>query len=62
MEFEVHNVITMVEIRCFQPIFRPHAQEHIAPEPVFHDMKTRVLAKKDIDLHFYSTNGFFFLE
>ena len=36
----------------FQPIFRPHAQEHIAPEPVFHDQKTKDLAKKSIELRY----------
>jgi len=36
----------------FQPVFRPHAQEHIAPEPVFHDEKTRTLAKQAIDLRY----------
>ncbi len=36
----------------FQPIFRPHAQEHIAPEPVFHDEKTKALAKKSIELRY----------
>lgn len=36
----------------FQPIYRPHAQEHIAPEPVFHDEKTKVLAKKSIELRY----------
>ncbi len=36
----------------FQPIFRPHAQEHIAPEPVFHDDKTKELAKKSIELRY----------
>ncbi|MDY8135563.1 TIM-barrel domain-containing protein [Aquimarina sp. 2201CG5-10] len=36
----------------FQPIFRPHAQEHIAPEPVFHDKKTKALAKKSIELRY----------
>ncbi|WP_025665500.1 glycoside hydrolase family 31 protein [Aquimarina megaterium] len=36
----------------FQPIFRPHAQEHIAPEPVFHDTKTKTLAKKSIELRY----------
>jgi alpha-glucosidase/oligosaccharide 4-alpha-D-glucosyltransferase len=36
----------------FQPIFRPHAQEHIAPEPVFHDTKTKALAKKSIELRY----------
>lgn len=36
----------------FQPIYRPHAQEHIAPEPVFHDDKTKALAKKSIELRY----------
>lgn len=36
----------------FQPVFRPHAQEHIAPEPVFHDAKTKALAKKAIELRY----------
>ena len=36
----------------FQPIYRPHAQEHIAPEPVFHDKKTKELAKKAIELRY----------
>ncbi len=36
----------------FQPIYRPHAQEHIAPEPVFHDKKTKDLAKKSILLRY----------
>ncbi len=36
----------------FQPIFRPHAQEHIAPEPVFHDEKTKALAKKSVELRY----------
>lgn len=36
----------------FQPIYRPHAQEHIAPEPVFHDEKTKALAKKSIELRY----------
>ncbi len=36
----------------FQPIFRPHAQEHIAPEPVFHDQKTKALAKKSVALRY----------
>jgi len=36
----------------FQPIFRPHAQESVAPEPVFHDAKTISLAKETIDLRY----------
>ena len=36
----------------FQPIFRPHAQEHIAPEPVFHNAETKALAKQAIELRY----------
>ncbi|MCB0807199.1 MAG: DUF5110 domain-containing protein, partial [Bacteroidales bacterium] len=36
----------------FQPVFRPHAQEHIAPEPVFHDEKTKALARQSIRLRY----------
>ncbi|MEM8817321.1 MAG: TIM-barrel domain-containing protein [Pseudomonadota bacterium] len=36
----------------FQPVYRPHAQEHIAPEPVFHDRKTRRLAREFIELRY----------
>ena len=36
----------------FQPIYRPHAQEHIAAEPVFHDDKTKAIAKKAIELRY----------
>jgi alpha-glucosidase/oligosaccharide 4-alpha-D-glucosyltransferase len=36
----------------FQPIYRPHAQEHIPAEPVFHDPKTKALAKKSIELRY----------
>ncbi len=36
----------------FQPLFRPHAQEHIASEPVFHDDKTKASAKKSIELRY----------
>lgn len=33
----------------FQPVFRPHAQEHIPAEPVFQNQHTRLLAKKAIE-------------
>ncbi len=36
----------------FQPIFRPHGQEHIAPEPIFHDDSTKELAKRAIELRY----------
>lgn len=36
----------------FQPVFRPHAQEHIPAEPVYHDDRTKALAKKSIELRY----------
>ncbi|HEX9979591.1 MAG TPA: TIM-barrel domain-containing protein [Flavobacterium sp.] len=36
----------------YQPIFRPHAQEEVASEPVFRDEKTKALAKKSIELRY----------
>ena len=36
----------------FQPIYRPHAQENVASEPVFRNEKTKKLAKKAIELRY----------
>ena len=36
----------------FQPIYRPHAQEEVASEPVFREVKTKALAKKAIELRY----------
>ena len=36
----------------FQPIFRPHAQEEVASEPVFRTKETMQLAKKSIELRY----------
>lgn len=36
----------------FQPIFRPHAQEEVPSEPIFKDEKTKLLAKKAIELRY----------
>ena len=41
-----------LQYAVFQPLFRPHAQEHIAAEPVFHDDQTKGLAKKAIELRY----------
>lgn len=51
-EFDPELYIRWLQYGVFQPIFRPHAQEHIAPEPVFHDAKTKQLAKKAIALRY----------
>ncbi|KAF0203405.1 MAG: hypothetical protein FD170_1124 [Bacteroidetes bacterium] len=36
----------------FQPIYRPHAQEHIPAEPVFQNATTKARAKKSIELRY----------
>jgi alpha-glucosidase (family GH31 glycosyl hydrolase) len=36
----------------FQPIYRPHAQEHIPAEPVFQKPATKALAKEAIELRY----------
>jgi alpha-glucosidase (family GH31 glycosyl hydrolase) len=36
----------------FQPIYRPHAQEEVASEPVFKDANTKALTKKAIELRY----------
>ncbi|WP_299667741.1 TIM-barrel domain-containing protein [uncultured Polaribacter sp.] len=36
----------------FQPIFRPHAQEDVASEPVFRSSKAKKLAKQSIELRY----------
>ena len=36
----------------FQPIFRPHAQEDVASEPVFKDIVTKANAKKQVELRY----------
>ncbi len=44
--------IRWLQYGVFQPIFRPHAQEHIAPEPVFQKSATMALAKTAIELRY----------
>lgn len=36
----------------FQPVFRPHAQEEVAAEPVLREQKTKALAKAAIELRY----------
>ncbi len=36
----------------FQPVYRPHAQDDIAPEPVFHDEKTKDIVRNFIKLRY----------
>lgn len=36
----------------FQPVFRPHAQEEVAAEPIFREANTKALAKQAIELRY----------
>lgn len=39
-QFDKELYIRWLQYGVFQPVYRPHAQEHIAPEMVFHDTDT----------------------
>ncbi|MFT7350993.1 MAG: oligosaccharide 4-alpha-D-glucosyltransferase [Flavobacterium sp.] len=41
-----------LQFGVFNPIFRPHAQEEVASEPVYRSIAARVLAKKAIELRY----------
>lgn len=51
-QFDPELYTRWLQYGVFQPIYRPHAQEHIAPEPVFHDEITKSMAKKAIELRY----------
>ena len=44
--------IRWLQYGVFQPIYRPHAQEHIAPEPVYQNDTTKEYAKQAIRLRY----------
>ena len=50
--FEPELYTRWLQYGIFQPLFRPHAQEHIPAEPVFHDKKTKALAKESIEMRY----------
>ncbi|WP_288132479.1 TIM-barrel domain-containing protein [Microbulbifer sp.] len=50
--FEREPYIRWLQYGAFQPVYRPHAQGHIAPEPVFHDRKTRDITREFIKLRY----------
>ncbi|MCC5930489.1 MAG: DUF5110 domain-containing protein [Cyclobacteriaceae bacterium] len=50
--FDPELYIRWLQYGVFQPVFRPHAQEHIAPEPVYHDARTMEQARKQILLRY----------
>jgi oligosaccharide 4-alpha-D-glucosyltransferase len=51
-EFDREMYIRWLQYGVFQPVYRPHAQEHIAAEPVFHDRKTRNIVREFVKLRY----------
>ncbi|MFI2813005.1 TIM-barrel domain-containing protein [Microbulbifer sp. JSM ZJ756] len=51
-EFDRELYIRWLQYGVFQPVYRPHAQENIAPEPVFHDRTTRNITREYIKLRY----------
>ena len=50
--FDADLYLRWLQYGVFQPVFRPHAQDHIASEPVFHDPQTVALARDAIRLRY----------
>ncbi len=44
--------VRWLQYGVFQPIFRPHAQSEVAPEPVFRSERTKVLAREAVWLRY----------
>lgn len=51
-QFDQELYLRWLQYGVFQPVYRPHAQENIAPEPVFHDQTTLDIARKFIKLRY----------
>jgi oligosaccharide 4-alpha-D-glucosyltransferase len=51
-EFDKQLYIRWLQYGVFQPVYRPHAQEHIPAEPVFHDRETRNIVRDYIKLRY----------
>lgn len=44
--------VRWLQYGIFQPVFRPHAQEHIPAEPVYQHYRTKLFAKDAIELRY----------
>jgi alpha-glucosidase (family GH31 glycosyl hydrolase) len=44
--------VRWLQYGVFQPVFRPHAQEDVAAEPVFREPKTKALAREAVRLRY----------
>ncbi len=50
--FNKEMYIRWLQYGVFQPIYRPHGQEHIAPEPVMHDEETKNILRRYVKLRY----------
>lgn len=50
--FDNELYLRWLQYGVFQPIFRPHAHEDVAPEPVYKDIVTKAKAKKQVELRY----------
>jgi oligosaccharide 4-alpha-D-glucosyltransferase len=51
-EFDQELYIRWLQYGVFQPVFRPHAQDNIAPEPIFHDKQTKDILREYVKLRY----------
>jgi len=50
--FDKEMYIRWLQYGVFQPVYRPHAQEQIAPEPVLHDIETKDILREYVKLRY----------
>lgn len=50
--FDKEMYIRWLQYGVFQPVYRPHAQDHIASEPVFHDQQTKDILRPYVKLRY----------
>ena len=50
--FDKELYVRWLQYGVFQPVYRPHAQEHIPAEPVFHDEETRDIVRDFVNLRY----------
>jgi oligosaccharide 4-alpha-D-glucosyltransferase len=50
--FDQELYIRWLQYGVFQPVFRPHAQDNIAPEPIFHDKQTKDILREFVKLRY----------
>ncbi len=51
-QFNKELYIRWLQYGVFQPVYRPHAQDHIAPEPIYHDEETQQITREYIKLRY----------